>query len=164
MHIRKAQDTDLAQIMELYAKARVYMVANGNPRQWAARNWPPESLIRQDIAAQRSYVCIEREQIVGVFYFHCGHRIDPTYAKIEAGSWFGNDDYGVVHRIASGQKGVGSFCIRWALEHCGHLRIDTHADNIPMQNLLQKLGFTRCGIIYVTEDTDPRIAYERVIL
>jgi hypothetical protein len=31
-----------------------------------------------------------------------------------------------------------------------------------MQNLLSKLGFTRCGIIYVEEDEYPRYAYEKI--
>ena len=31
-----------------------------------------------------------------------------------------------------------------------------------MQELLKKLGFVRCGIIYVVEDNDPRIAFEKI--
>jgi hypothetical protein len=31
-----------------------------------------------------------------------------------------------------------------------------------MQNLMKKLGFTQCGTIYVVEDNDPRIAYEKI--
>ncbi|MDO5109274.1 MAG: N-acetyltransferase, partial [Erysipelotrichaceae bacterium] len=57
-------------------------------------------------------------------------------------------------------KGAGSFCIRWALGQCGHLRMDTHGDNYVMQNMLKKLGFTYCGIIYVEQDNDPRLAFE----
>ena len=30
-----------------------------------------------------------------------------------------------------------------------------------MQRLLVKLGFTRCGIIHVVQDTMPRIAFEK---
>ncbi len=161
MDIRKTAYEDLPRIMDIYAQARQFMVQQGNPRQWAARSWPPESLIRQDIAAGKSYVCEADEGIVGVFYFDHGHRIDPTYARIDGGVWVGNDDYGVVHRIASCQKGVGSFCIQWAYSQCGHLRIDTHADNKAMQNLLKKLGFIQCGTIYVNEDKDPRIAFEK---
>ena len=33
--------------------------------------------------------------------------------------------------------------------------------DVVMQNLLAKLGFTRCGIIHVQEDDDPRFAYEK---
>ncbi len=161
MQIRKTEYADLPRVMEIYAQARQFMVENRNPNQWAARNWPPESLIRQDIASGRSYVCLDAESIAGVFFFDMGKDIEPTYARID-GAWLGNEDYGVVHRIASVKKGAGSFCIGWALAQCRHLRMDTHADNIPMQNLLQKLGFSRCGIIYVNEDSDPRIAFEKL--
>ena len=34
--------------------------------------------------------------------------------------------------------------------------MDTHTDNGIMQSLLEKLGFKRCGIIYVVEDNYPR--------
>ena len=44
---------------------------------------------------------------------------------------------------------------------CGNLRIDTHGDNIVMQNLLKKLGFNHCGTIYVEEDNYPRLAFEK---
>lgn len=73
--------------------------------------------------------------------------------------------YGVVHRIASDGtvKGTGTYCIEQALEWSGHLRIDTHPDNIVMQNLLKNLGFEKRGIIHVQEDDDPRFAYERIL-
>ena len=41
------------------------------------------------------------------------------------------------------------------------IRIDTHADNRPMQTSLSRLGFVYCGIIYV-ENGDSRQAYQRV--
>ncbi|MBR2761458.1 MAG: GNAT family N-acetyltransferase, partial [Solobacterium sp.] len=83
--------------------------------------------------------------------------------EITDGEWMEDSPYGVVHRIAAdgSEKGTGSFCISWAYEQCGHLRIDTHTDNIVMQNLLTKLGFTHCGTIYVHEDRDPRMAFEK---
>ena len=100
--------------------------------------------------------------VVAVFFYIAGADIEPCYAGIEDGAWLDPSPYGVVHRIASdgSVKGAGSFCIRWAYEQCGHLRIDTHPDNRVMQGLLAKLGFRRCGIIHVVEDNDPRYAYE----
>ncbi|MBR2916226.1 MAG: hypothetical protein IKC07_01315 [Clostridia bacterium] len=38
------------------------------------------------------------------------------------------------------------------------LRIDTHEKNKTMRLVVEKLGFIRCGIIYI-EDGTPRIAY-----
>ena len=39
------------------------------------------------------------------------------------------------------------------------MRGDTHEDNLPMQRVLEKNGFQRCGTIFV-EDGSPRIAYQ----
>jgi hypothetical protein len=102
------------------------------------------------------------DHVCGVFFFNFGPDVEPTYRVIE-GAWGSDAPYGVVHRIASDgtRKGVGAFCINWAYEQCGHLRIDTHGDNIVMQNLLKKLGYVYCGIIHVTQDNDPRLAFER---
>jgi len=163
MRIRKAVPQDLEQILALYAQARKFMVATGNPRQWAARGWPPRWLIEQDIAQGKSYVCIGSGEVLAVFFYQYGEDIDPTYRHIEDGAWIAYGPYGVVHRIAAKVgSGAGKFCINWALGQCGHLRIDTHGDNVVMQRVLEGLGFTRCGIIYIEEDNDPRIAFEKV--
>ncbi|MBQ8082386.1 MAG: GNAT family N-acetyltransferase [Clostridia bacterium] len=163
MNIRKAELRDLNEIMAIYERARRFMTEHGNPRQWAARSWPPEALIRADIAAKKSYVCEENGQLAAVFYYDYGPDIEPTYRQIEEGSWGDPAPYGVVHRIASAGNthGAGAYCIDWAYAQSGHLRIDTHGDNLPMQRLLEKLGFTRRGIIHVAEDHDPRLAYEK---
>ena len=93
-----------------------------------------------------------------------GDNIDPSFNTIENGAWKNNEPYGVVHRIASdgSRKGTGSCCIKWTYEQCGHLRMDTHSDNIPMQKLLEKLGFEKRGIIHVKQDNYPRFAYEKI--
>ncbi len=149
--------------MAIYARARVFMAEHGNPDQWGPTNWPPEALIREDIEQGNSYVCIHEGRVIGTFYYVCGKDIEPTYAEIDDGAWLDEGPYGVVHRIASSGtvKGTGEFCINWAFSQCGHLRIDTHADNTVMRNLLKKLGFTHCGTIYVREDRFPRLAFEK---
>ena len=129
---------------------------------WLERE-PTREEILEDIEQGKSYVCLENEEILAVFFYQYGYDIDPTYRKIVDGSWIGDNTYGVVHRIAArAGSGAGKFCIRWAYSQCGHLRIDTHADNRVMQKVLEGLGFTRCGIIYIEEDNDPRIAFEKV--
>lgn len=164
MTIRKSTEADIPRMMEIYAYARAFMAAHGNPNQWGATNWPPEDLIRQDIADGHSYVCVNDDQIIGTFFYTAGLDIEPTYAKIDDGAWLDSSPYGVVHRIASdgSEKGIGAFCINWAYEQCGHLRMDTHGDNVVMQHLLKKLGFIHCGTIYVREDNDPRLAFEKI--
>ena len=150
MRIRHSAEADLWRIMEIYSFARKYMAEHGNPNQWGPTNWPPETLIRSDIR-------------IGTFFFIHGQDIEPTYREITDGAWLDDSPYGVVHRIAGdgSEKGIGAFCINWAFEQCGHLRIDTHGDNIVMQNLVKKLGFVHCGTIYVEEDNNPRLAFEK---
>ena len=164
MEIRKSTENDFKVIMTTYAFARKFMTEHGNPNQWGTTNWPPENLIHKDIANGNSYVCIEGGKIAGTFFYNFGKDIEPTYKIITNGKWINDSPYGVVHRIAGNgiAKGVGAFCINWAYEQSGHLRIDTHSDNVVMQNLLAKLNFVRCGIIYVEKDNSPRIAFEKI--
>ncbi|MBR2047404.1 MAG: GNAT family N-acetyltransferase [Oscillospiraceae bacterium] len=162
MEIRKTAIEELDTVMELYAAARAFMVDTGNPRQWAARNWPPRALIAQDIAQGKSYVCEAEGTLLAVFFYDYGYRVDPCYDVIEDGEWRNDEPYGVVHRIAAkAGSGAGKACINWAFAQCGHLRIDTHGDNQVMQRTLRKLGFEKRGIIHVKEDSDPRIAFEK---
>ena len=164
MRIRHSAEADVWRIMEIYSFARKYMAEHGNPNQWGPTNWPPEALIRSDIRNGNSYVCLNDEgNVIGTFFFIHGQDIEPTYREITDGAWLDDSSYGVVHRIAGvgSEKGIGPFCINWAFEQCGHLRIDTHGDNIVMQNLVKKLGFVHCGTIYVEEDNNPRLAFEK---
>lgn len=151
-------------MMEIYAHARAFMASHGNPSQWGPTRWPPEALIRADIADGNSYVCVDDAgRAIGAFFYTFGPDIEPTYRAITGGAWLDDSPYGVVHRIASdgSVRGVGAYCLNWAYAQCGHLRIDTHGDNAVMQGLLEKLGFVRCGTIYVQEDSFPRLAYEK---
>lgn len=164
MKIRKSQQHDLDRIMEIYDFARRFMAKTGNPNQWGPTNWPPKELIQNDINIGISYVCVnDNAEIIGTFAFIQGKDIEPTYAKITDGSWIDDSSYGVIHRLASdgSEKGIESFCINWAYNQCNHIRIDTHIDNIVMQNLVKKLGFIHCGTIYVEQDNYPRLAFEK---
>ena len=164
MRIRKSEERDLPRIMEIYAHAREFMAAHGNPNQWGPTNWPPEAMIRRDIGTGNSFVCENGDgRVIGTFYFVQGPDPEPGYRGITEGAWRDGSPYGVVHRIATdhSERGIGAFCLNWAFEQCGHLRIDTHGDNTVMQNLLKKLGFVYCGIIRVAQDNDPRRAFEK---
>ena len=164
MKIRKSTDRDFLRMMEIYTFARNFMAEHGNPNQWGPTNWPPENLIYSDIRNGNSYVCLnDADKVVGTFFFAHGKDVEPTYRVITNGAWLDNSAYGVVHRLAAdgSEKGIGTFCLSWAYEQCGHLRIDTHGDNIVLQSMAKKLGFVHCGTIYVEEDNYPRLAYEK---
>lgn len=157
MTIRNALQKDFDDILRIYARAREYMKHSGNPTQWG-ENFPPETLINDDIREKRNYVVEADGGIHGVFAFILGD--DPTYARIE-GAWKSDAFYGTIHRIASdGEvKGIFAAAIAFCKTRSAHLRIDTHADNKTMRHAIEKAGFKECGIIYI-EDGSPRIAYE----
>jgi predicted GNAT family N-acyltransferase len=56
-------------------------------------------------------------------------------------------------------KGVFAQVLAFCAGQISHIRADTHEVNSIMQDLLEKHGFARRGMIYV-EDGTPRIAYE----
>ncbi len=157
MEIRKAIPAELEDICEIYAKARAFMVKTGNPRQWNRSAYPPIELIKKDIKDEKLYVCTENGKPVCAFFYTFGENAEPLYSKFSATPV----TYGVVHRIASdgSVKGVGRFCLSWAIEKSGKLMIDTHPDNKVMQGLLSSLGFTYIGDINIPDDDDIRLVY-----
>ncbi|MBQ8995481.1 MAG: N-acetyltransferase [Oscillospiraceae bacterium] len=157
MTVRLATYSDLPAIQSVYESARFYMRANGNKDQWK-NDYPSNGLLSSDIFKNTLYVIEEDRVIHAVFVLAPGP--DPTYLKID-GSWLTDDDYYVIHRIASDGKlrGVLSTAIQVARSKATSLRIDTHKDNKIMQDLLLKMGLAYCGIIHL-ENGDPRLAYQ----
>ncbi len=174
--------------MELYDAARAFMRRCGNDVQWVG-GYPSAELVAAGIDAGEQYVCVTdypdevaysrfpsfggvvaapaadgvvNPHIAATFWFAVGP--EPTYADILDGpGWLDDAPYGVVHRLASdgGVRGVGAFCLEWCLERCGNIRVDTHACNTVMQNLLDRLGYARCGVIHIGDGT-PRDAFQKI--
>ena len=159
--VRKAVPGDIGQILAVYETARAFMRAHGNSTQWG-NSHPAKELLLNDIAIGQLYViCDDAGAIDGCFALIAGD--DPTYAYIEDGAWLSDAPYATIHRIASSGRRHGVFadCVAFALTQCPHLRVDTHRDNIPMQNAIKSQGFSYCGIIYI-DDGSPRLAFERI--
>lgn len=161
IEIRQATAEELDEIMDVYAFAKRFMEGHGNRTQWTG----DDAVTREKMAAM-----LEKNQLfVGVadgkiqFSFAYIQGEDSTYRVITEGAWLNDAYYGTIHRLGSvgTAKGVVKIVSDWALEQNPNLRIDTHHDNIVMQNALAKAGFTRCGIIHL-ENGDPRIAYQKV--
>lgn len=155
--IRQATVRDLDGVMALYAGARAFMRQNGNPSQWP-EGYPARESVEQALGDGSLYVLENGGELAAVFTFAIGQ--EAPYDAIR-GHWLTDTvPYGTLHRLAVGRQGggLGAVCIEYAKARCHDLRIDTHEDNLPMQRLLARLGFVRCGIIdYGDEGT--RIAY-----
>ena len=159
--IRLATKEDLKSIQEVYKDGRELIASYGSP-QWQ-NNYPSIEVTQSDIDNKALYV-YEDLEILGVMTVF---DYEPTYEFIE-GAWISSKPYKVIHRIATRKghygKGISAKMIDFVFTdlHAKSIRIDTHELNLPMQNLLKKLGFTYCGKIYLNQATDRmRLAYQK---
>ena len=158
MTIRKAVKADLESLMSLFVQAKGIMRASGNTQQWGD-TYPSPGVVMKDIASEVCYVaCGYDGEIIATMALIPGP--DPTYSKIYGGEWPDAGEYHVIHRIAAVKPGSGVACkmFDFAFSFSRTIRIDTHRDNCIMHHILQKYGFTRCGVIYIA-DGSPRDAY-----
>ena len=159
MNIRKARPQEMDSIMDIIAHARSIMRANGNASQWI-NGYPSRELMLECLDKGELFVCISGREPAGVFCFAVAE--DPNYNKIE-GAWLNEAPYGVIHRLATnGQiRGVAAAVLHWCFEQHPNIRVDTHRDNTIMQHIFEKMGYSYCGIIYVSDGT-PGLAYQKV--
>ena len=159
MIIRKTTLLDLPEIENIYAQAKVFMIKNGNPNQWAG-DYPNQVDAKIDVDSGIGYVCEDDGEIVAVFAF--ANQVEPTYNYID-GAWLSDEPYAFIHRIAVKYhgKGIADFCLNECFKLYPNIKIDTHKDNIPMQKLLKRNGFTYCGIIYL-ENGEERLAFQKI--
>ena len=53
--VRPAAMPDMERIEQIYADARAFMAANGNPNQWG-ETYPPVKQLQRDIAEEKLFV------------------------------------------------------------------------------------------------------------
>lgn len=123
--------------MDIFSAAKRYMRANGDPSQWGS-DYPARDIVAHDIARGGSYVMLEN------------------------GAWRLDHLYGTIHCLTSNGTARDLFkaCFDFCTAQIDYLRSNTHADNRPMQQLLEKYGFQRGGIIHGARDGGARIAYD----
>ena len=160
MQIRKTTPEDVDTILNIFDIARQFMQRTGNKTQWD-KNYPSANILTQDIKNGNNYVCVENGRVVATFSLIIGD--EPTYHLIEDGDWHLDASYGTIHRLASDGtvKGIARACFDFCKAQISYLRVDTHADNIPMQTCFNQNGFKKCGKVYV-QNGSPRIAYDYI--
>ena len=168
MNLRKAHIADAESILRIIGEAQVQMARLGID-QWQ-NGYPDRAAIEADIEGGVGLVVDSEEGVAAYCAAIFGD--EPTYERIDGGEWLtSGEDYVVVHRLAVADRlkrqGVATELLRRveaiARERgCGSFRIDTHHDNRYMHAICQRLGFERCGIIFVSDGT-PRVAYEKLL-
>lgn len=158
--IRKATEQDIPAALELFTAAKAIMRSSGNLTQWED-GYPNADIVRSDINKGGARIVERDGQTAG--YFALLPSPEPTYSSIN-GKWL--DDtapYFVIHRIASSPESHGIFreIIEYALSVSGNLRIDTHRDNRIMRHVIERAGFSYCGVINLPDGSE-RLAYQMI--
>ena len=159
---RLATEADVPVIIRLVNEARGIMRSCGNVNQWID-GYPSEETIRHDIDHSHCYLCVDESgEVLASFAFIPGP--EPTYKEIFEGDWLDDTPYHVVHRLASTAASHSIFndVMDYCMAVAGNLSIDTHRDNVIMRHVIDRYGFTYCGIIYLASG-DERLAYQKRI-
>lgn len=158
---------DVPAIGVIVNQAKKYLKEQGSP-QWQNGHEPHEAVIREDIKKKASYVLTLNGEIVGTVALIAEK--DPIYEAID-GKWQGNGPYVSLHHVAVSQnyrgKGLGKTLLTSAIQQAQLLgfediRIDTYPANQPMLTLINKLGFTYCGMICFPFEHGERKAFQLI--
>lgn len=157
MKVRLATIEDMPVLLEIYQRARAFMIQAGNPNQWPEGH-PSKDELLEEMRQDRFYVLESEGIIQASFVYYQG--IDPCYKIIYNGEWLNDEPYAVLHKVATRglKRHMGEEILNYAFKHNKNVRIDTHEDNIPMQNLLTRHGFKHVGTI-ILKNGEPRWAY-----
>ena len=164
-HLRHIRENEENIAMDIINQAKAYLKEQGID-QWQT-GYPNVETILGDIATQKGYFIMEDDRIFG--YMCIDYDGEPAYLELK-GDWLSAADapYVVVHRLAfakeSRGKGLADVAFRLVEEQAGakriqQFRVDTDNDNKIMQHVLQKNGFTYCGVIWF--DNSEKIAFEK---
>ena len=166
---RKATIEDIDQIMIAVEDARELLKMQGNG-QWQD-GYPNTKDFINDINNGRLFVVLDTNNpnlVVGV----CALTYEEEdYQHLYEGKWLTDLPYMVMHRIAVrkeyrgqgyGKKLFEVFINQAQIEGFKSLRIDTHAGNMIMRNLIAAFGFVYCGKAILKPNKD-RMVFEKII-
>ncbi len=160
-----AKTGDIPKCCEIIKTAKDFQKEQGFV-QWTD-DYPNESTIIEDIQTSRGYVITKNNDIAA--YMCVDFSGEPAYENID-GKWNTELPYVVIHRMAFSEKyrnkGLSSKAFNLIENLCiskniKSIRVDTDFKNKRMQHILEKCGFSKCGIIEFQGDS--RLAYDKKI-
>ena len=166
MIIRKANKTDLENIMKMYTSCVKGMIKNGID-QWDA-TYPNSEVIMQDIKAKTYFVAEENSVIIGGI--NIDQNQDDTYLEID---WEDkSDSFLVVHRLGVKEefweKKIGKklmiFAENLVIEKgLKSIRLDTYSGNPKAMEFYRRLGYRELGTINLKPDKNEYYCFEKII-
>lgn len=162
MEIRLAHPNEVAAISQVLQDAKAFLAASGSS-QWQG-DYPNQEDIFEDILNGHAYVAIVDGLLAAYAAVHRGK--EAAYEAIYDGKWqHKNPIYTTFHRVAVAEAFRGQQIIQTFLQGLiegqkgPDFRCDTHANNLAMQHILEKLGFVYCGKVPIDGE---RLAYQKI--
>ena len=163
---QRASADQVDEILVVIEHAKRQLATSGSD-QWQD-GYPNRASIEEDIRHKWGYVLTTPQHQIAA-YGAIVFDGEQAYNDLE-GSWTTDQNYVVVHRLAVAEgmkhRGIASEFMRRtetlaSSKGIHAFRIDTHQLNVIMLQLLQRFGFTYCGI--VRYGTGIRKAFEKTI-
>ena len=166
MIIRKAQTSDLGNIMFMYKSCVAGMLKNSID-QWDA-TYPNSEVIIQDIKAKTYFVAEENSIIIGGI--NIDQNQDKTYLAMD---WQDKtNQFLVVHRLGVKEEfwkqGIGKklmiFAENLVIEkELKSMRLDTYSGNPKAMKFYRRLGYRELGTINLKPDKNEYYCFEKII-
>lgn len=166
---RQATSGDVERILQIIAQAQRQMREAGS-QQWQ-NGYPAREHIESDLQRGYGYILqrpgTTRHDAV-IAYGAVVFDGERAYDAIEQGTWLGEGDYVVLHRLAvadgAKEQGVAGEYFRRTEQMArergvASFRVDTNFDNHRMLHILDREGFAYCG--KVRYDSGERLAFEK---
>jgi len=172
MYFKKATLDDLDTIIDILSDGR-NQLAEAGVNQWQG-DYPSRNQITEDIMKGSAYL-FNADDSATVGAVAVVPSPDATYDTANADWLNTTGPYAVIHRVAihSNHAGHGyatqlfeKIIAHIAADHpeIKSIRIDTHADNHPMQHLIAKMDFKQVGeMVGVYHLDDVCYVYEKLI-
>ena len=166
MIIRKAEISDLENIMLMYKSCVTGMLKNGID-QWD-ETYPNDEIISEDLNVGTYYIAEIDETIIGGI--NIDNNQDDTYLALD---WEDkSDSFLVVHRLGVKQelwnKKIGKYLMlfteKLVLEKgLKSIRLDTYSGNPKAMEFYRRLGYTELGTIDLKPDKEKYHCFEKII-
>ncbi|WP_297815746.1 GNAT family N-acetyltransferase [uncultured Lactobacillus sp.] len=171
MKLRQATMADFDHIMEIL-KDGANQLAERGVDQWQGE-YPSPDQIKEDIENGWAYLAVSQDgETVGAIAIVPAP--DHSYDNLKGRWLLDTNNYVVIHRVAIHSNHAGNgYATKLLTEvidqirdnylNIDSIRIDTHEDNLAMQHLIDKMGFTKVGELHgVYRPNEISYVYENI--
>jgi len=166
MIIRKANKTDLKNIMKMYKSCVTGMLENGI-NQWDD-TYPNTEIISEDLNVGTYYVAEIDGTIIGGV--NIDQNQDNTYLTLD---WEDkSDSFLVVHRLGVKEefwnKKIGKYLMLFTEnlvieKGLKSIRLDTYSGNLKAMEFYRRIGYSELGTIDLKPDKEKYYCFEKII-